>query len=88
MDSGAIINAGISAFDTALWDIKKKYMGQPANQLLGGKTNLRIRAYASQIQFVGLPVKKYLNQPEEYAAANRINLVTMLEDCPIPMNGN
>ena len=48
---GTVVNAGMSAIDIALWDIKGKAFGQPVYQLLGGKTNDKIRAYASQIQF-------------------------------------
>ena len=49
--AGPVIYAGISAIDLALWDLRGKAMGQPIYQLLGGKTNERIRAYASQIHF-------------------------------------
>lgn len=43
--------AGMSAIDIALWDIKGKYLGVPVYQLLGGKTNEKLRTYASQLQF-------------------------------------
>lgn len=68
LGGGPIIYAGISAIDQALWDIKGKVMGMPVYQLLGGKTNEKIRAYASQIQF-GWPVnpQKPAVAPEEYA---------------------
>jgi L-alanine-DL-glutamate epimerase-like enolase superfamily enzyme len=49
--NGAVEMAGMSAYDIALWDIKGKVCGMPIHQLLGGKTNERLRAYASQIQF-------------------------------------
>lgn len=49
--TGPVINAGISAFDIALWDIKGKALNVPVYQLLGGKTNEKLRAYASQLQF-------------------------------------
>jgi galactonate dehydratase len=48
---GPIVNAGISAIDHALWDIKGKVAGLPIYQMLGGKTRETIRAYASQIHF-------------------------------------
>ena len=36
---GPIVFGGISAIDTALWDIKGKALGVPVYELLGGKTN-------------------------------------------------
>lgn len=48
---GSVIFSGISAIDIALWDIKGKYFNTPVYTLLGGKTNDKLRAYASQIQF-------------------------------------
>ncbi len=69
MGGGAVINAGISAIDIALWDIKGKALGVPCYKLLGGKTNKKLRAYASQIQFDWGPVSKAMIQPEDYAAA-------------------
>jgi galactonate dehydratase len=49
--TGPIINAGISAIDIALWDIKGKALGVPVYQLLGGKCWDKLRCYASQLQF-------------------------------------
>lgn len=66
---GGVIFAGISAIDIALWDLKGKYFNAPVYQLLGGKTNERLRAYASQIQFDWGPVSKNLVTPQEYAEA-------------------
>ncbi len=43
---GLAINAGLSAIDIALWDIKGKALGQPVNALLGGPTRMRARVYA------------------------------------------
>ena len=51
MGGGAVIMAGISAIDIACWDIKGKALGVPVYELLGGKTNDRLRCYASQLQF-------------------------------------
>ena len=51
MGGGTVINAGMSAVDIALWDIKGKALGKPIYELLGGKTYERVRAYASQLQF-------------------------------------
>lgn len=69
MGNGGVIMAGISGIDIALWDIKGKVFNAPVYQLLGGKTNARLRAYASQLQFDWGKVSKSLSQPEEYAEA-------------------
>ena len=67
---GPIVYGGMSAIDIALWDIKGKALGQPIYQLLGGKTNERLRTYASQIQ-LGWSNDHFafLSAPEEYAAS-------------------
>lgn len=69
MGGGTIINAGISALDIALWDIKGKALGVPVYELLGGKTNDNLRTYASQLQFNwGENIdKEALITPQEYA---------------------
>ena len=69
MGNGGVIMAGISGIDIALWDIKGKALNAPVYKLMGGKTNTKLRAYASQLQFDWGPVSKSLSQPEEYAAA-------------------
>lgn len=51
MGGGPVINAGISALDIALWDIKGKYFNVPVYKLLGGKRRDDLRCYASQLQF-------------------------------------
>lgn len=73
MGGGTIINAGISAIDIALWDIKGKALGVPVYQLLGGKTNSKLRTYASQLQFNwGAALEKQmLITPDEYAEVTR-----------------
>jgi len=71
MGGGTVINAGMSAIDTALWDIKGKAYGVPVYQLLGGVTNPKIRAYASQLQFDWADEHVFLTEPEQYAAATR-----------------
>ena len=48
---GPVVNAGISAIDIALWDIKGKYFNVPVYKLLGGKRRDNLRCYASQLQF-------------------------------------
>jgi galactonate dehydratase len=68
---GPVVFGGMSAFDTALWDIKGKALGVPVYQLLGGKTNERLRTYASQIQFGWGPERLALTEPEQYAEVAR-----------------
>lgn len=69
LGNGGVVMSGISAIDIALWDIKGKYFNAPVYKLLGGKTNARLRAYASQIQFDWGKVSRCLVKPEEYAEA-------------------
>lgn len=71
MGGGGVILAGISGIDMALWDIKGKALNAPVYQLLGGKTNAKLRAYASQIQFDWGRESHSLVKPEEYAEAAR-----------------
>lgn len=65
---GPVVYAGMSAIDIACWDIRGKALGVPIYQLLGGKTNDKLRTYASQIQ-MGWSEGDYqwLVKPEEYA---------------------
>jgi galactonate dehydratase len=44
---GAIVFAGISAIEQALWDIKGKALGVPVYELLGGRMRDEIRVYAN-----------------------------------------
>jgi galactonate dehydratase len=69
MGGGPVVYGGISAIDTACWDIKGKALGVPVYQLLGGKTRDKVRTYASQIQFDWGPEHKYFTEPEQYAEA-------------------
>jgi galactonate dehydratase len=48
---GAIMFAGISAIETALWDIKGKALGVPIYELLGGKFRDAVRVYANGWSF-------------------------------------
>jgi len=74
MGGGTIVNAAVSAIDIALWDIKGKALNVPVYQLLGGKTNEKLRTYASQVQFNwGSNLsKQVLISPEEYAEVTRV----------------
>ncbi len=71
MGNGGVIMAGISGIDIALWDIKGKVFNAPVYKLMGGKTNPKLRAYASQLQFDWGKVAHSLSRPEEYAEAAR-----------------
>ncbi|GAA2179621.1 mandelate racemase/muconate lactonizing enzyme family protein [Brooklawnia cerclae] len=65
---GTVVFAGISGIDIALWDIKAKALGVPVYQLLGGRVNDRVRAYASQTQLGWQhPVRISLPTTEAYA---------------------
>jgi galactonate dehydratase len=70
---GPVVFGAMSAIDIACWDIKGKALGQPIYQMMGGKTNESLRAYASQIQF-GWDRSKFIGlaKPEEFAEAARI----------------
>lgn len=68
---GPVVFGGMSAVDIAMWDIKGKALGVPVYQLLGGKTNDKLRTYASQIQFGWDGELKGLGSAEGYADAAR-----------------
>jgi L-alanine-DL-glutamate epimerase-like enolase superfamily enzyme len=69
LGGGPIIYAAMSAIDTALWDIRGKALGVPVYQLLGGKTNGKLRTYASQLQFDWDKEVTRLNNPIDYGKA-------------------
>ena len=72
MGGGIVVTAGMAAIDIACWDIKGKALGIPVYQLIGGKTNPKIRAYASQLQFGWKKAQRetgqegFLYEPKEY----------------------
>lgn len=72
MGGGVVITSAMAAIDTACWDIKGKKLGLPVYKLLGGKTNDKLRAYASQLQFGWRKIiepndsLQLLYEPEEY----------------------
>ena len=69
LGGGPVLYSAMSAIDTALWDIKGKALGLPVYQLLGGKTNDKLRTYASQLQFDWDETISKLIEPEQYAEA-------------------
>ncbi len=90
---GTVIFAGMSAIDIALWDIKGKACNMPVYKLLGGKTNEKLRTYASQVQFDWAKESKNLVHPEEYkevtlkAMADGYNCVKV-DPLGVDMDGN
>lgn len=66
---GGLIFGAMSAIDIALWDIKGKALGVPVYQLLGGKTNKKLRTYASQLQLDWGVDCHPLIDPNEYGRA-------------------
>jgi len=71
LGGGPVVYGGISALDTALWDIKGQALSIPVYQLLGGRTNDRLRTYASQIQGGWSDQPQRHVAPEEFAEAAR-----------------
>lgn len=72
LGGGPVVYAGMSAIDTALWDIKGKALGVPVHQLLGGKMRDQLWTYASQLQFDwDSEVRRKLTEPEDYAKATQ-----------------
>ncbi|MFT4994017.1 MAG: galactonate dehydratase [Paraglaciecola sp.] len=69
LGGGPVIYAAMSAIDTALWDIRGKALGVPVYQLLGGKTNRKLRTYASQLQFDWDTQVNRLNDPVDFGKA-------------------
>ncbi len=69
LGGGPVIYAAMSAIDTALWDIKGKALQLPLYQLLGGKVNVSLRTYASQLQFDWDSEVNRLHKPADYGKA-------------------
>lgn len=80
MGGGAIVFAGISAIDIALWDIKGKALNVPCYQLMGGKFRSQMRSYASQLQFGWCDKIGPYGKPEEY----RMIAKYALDDATMP----
>ena len=91
MGGGPVVYGGISAIDTACWDIMGKELGIPAYRLLGGKTRDKLRTYASQLQLGWGRQFKLLVEPEEYAQV-ALQAVSEGYDClkvdPVAVNKN
>lgn len=63
---GVIFYSAVSAIDIALWDLKGKYFNVPVYQLLGGKVNSTIRAYASHLEYGWGPFSRYVTTQVEF----------------------
>jgi galactonate dehydratase len=61
---GAIVFAGISALETALWDIKGKALGVPVYELIGGAFREDIRVYANGWNFRALAAEDFARAAE------------------------
>lgn len=68
---GPLILPAMSAIDMAIWDIQGKVLDLPCYKLLGGKTNEKLRCYASQIQFGWSERYEHLYKAEEYYDVTR-----------------
>ena len=58
----------ISAVDCALWDLKGRWLGQPAHRLLGGPTRESVPAYASMLGFAVRDLGWVRDRAQEYRA--------------------
>src|SRR3954463_10958132 len=58
---GVMIQA-LSGIDVALWDLKGKHFGVPANRLMGGPVRSEVRAYATGLD------RRESGEPERYLA--------------------
>lgn len=61
---GAVVFAGISAVEQALWDIKGKALGVPVYQLLGGKFRDCVRVYANGWSYQSVTADEYARAAE------------------------
>jgi galactonate dehydratase len=61
---GSIIFAGISAIETALWDIKGKALGVPVYEMLGGRVRDRVRVYANGWSFRATQASEFAREAE------------------------
>ena len=61
---GAIVFAGISAIEQALWDIKGKALGVPVWELLGGKFRDDVRVYCNGWSFDAATADDYARAAE------------------------
>jgi galactonate dehydratase len=82
---GSIIFAGISAIETALWDIKGKALDVPVYELLGGKIRDQVRVYANGWSFRAAKPSEFAHEAERvvkdgYSAMKLYPLATPVLD--------
>jgi galactonate dehydratase len=65
---GPIVYAGISAVETALWDIKGKALGVPVYELLGGRCRDSVRVYANGWSFRCVTPDEFARAAEKVVA--------------------
>ncbi len=61
---GSIVFPGISAIETALWDIKGKALEVPVYELLGGRLRDKIRVYANGWSFRCRTIEDYAREAQ------------------------
>jgi galactonate dehydratase len=61
---GSIVFHGMSAVETALWDIKGKALGIPVYEMLGGKFRDRVRVYANGWSFRCRTIDDYAREAD------------------------
>jgi galactonate dehydratase len=62
---GPIVFAGISAIETALWDIKGKALGAPVYELFGGAIRREVRCYANGWSFRAVTADEFARAVEQ-----------------------
>ena len=66
---GSILFPGMSAVETALWDIKGKALGVPVYELLGGKFRERARVYANGWSYRCRSITELVREAEKVVQA-------------------
>jgi galactonate dehydratase len=66
---GSILFPGMSAVETALWDIKGKALGVPVYELLGGKFRRRVQVYANGWSYRCRSIAELVREAEKVVQA-------------------
>jgi len=83
---GPIVFAGMSAIETALWDIKGKALGVPVYELLGGKFRDKARVYANGWSFRASSPAEYAREVDKVLQDGYTALKLYPLGTPIPNN--